>query len=175
MHPFNSARREDHKRAHGVLSRTGNKAPEGISDRKSDEKMIASAVHQHEKHEHGGKLTKIKFADGGSVFGGGARPSMAKRARGGHASGKGGKGHVTNVIVAPQGGGGGGPPPGGMRPPMPMMAPHPAGPPPGAPPGGPPPGGPPPGGPPMGGPPPGGPPPGMPPGGPPPGMRPQAR
>jgi hypothetical protein len=158
-HPYASARAEEHRRANGVLHRTGNKAPHGVSDRKSDERMIKSAVHQHEEHEHGGKLTKLKFADGGTVFGGGAASHMGKRARGGPTKGKGG--HTTNVIVAPQGGGG--PPGGGMRPPMPppAMPPRPAGPPPG----GPPPGGPPPGAPPMGGPPPGA-------GAPPPGMRP---
>jgi hypothetical protein len=159
MHPYHSARAENRGKAHDLIERTGNRMERRAtggrthSDAKEDEAMIAKAIHEHEAADHPGKKkTKLKFASGGHVEGEHARGHMGKRARGGSAGKK--AGHVTNVIVAPQGGGA----PGGMRPPMPapggqpMMAPPPrpavppqaamppAGPPPGAMPAGPPPG-----------------------------------
>ena len=149
-HPYHSARDEHRGKAHDLIERTGHhlerRATGGRthSDAKEDEAMIAKAIHEHESADHPGKKkTKLKFAAGGHVEGESARHHMGKRARGGQTGKKGG--HVTNVIVAPQGGGA----PGGMRPPMPapggqpMMAPppRPAAPPPAAMPAGGPPGG----------------------------------
>ncbi len=158
MHPFNHVRGEHHDRAHEALHRSGNKVPHRARggatnhpDAREDAAMIRTAMAEHESHDHPGKpKTKLKFADGGGVDGERGVHHLGKRARGGHADGKGGK-HVTNVIIAPQGGGAGG----GMRPAMPpgqpMAAPRPAMPPAGPPPGaGGPPMGPPPGGQPMG-------------------------
>lgn len=151
-HPYSATRAEHHERAHKMLGRTGNKMARGgsahHSDAKEDEALIRKAIGEHEDQEHSGKHSKLKFKDGGAVEGEHARQHLGKRARGGPTS-KGGKGHVTNVIVAPQGGGA--PPAGGMRPAMPpqaaprppMPAQRPAGPPPGAMPGGAPPGAPP--------------------------------
>lgn len=109
----------------------------GVSaDKRSDEKMIKSGISQHENHEHGGRHTALKFADGGGVdMPAGERRD--RRARGGANK----KGPHVNVIVAPQMHGAGAPmPPAG---PPPMLPPHPPMLPPGLPPGGPPPGGPP--------------------------------
>lgn len=97
--------------------------------------MIKSAIRQHDDQLHGGKKTKLKFADGGAVD----MPSgerRDRRARGGKTKSK--APHV-NVIVAPSMHGGGGdagapkpmmpppmmPPPG--PPPMPPMMPPPGG------------------------------------------------
>lgn len=162
-HPHAMTPGEFRSKAHDLISKTGNERPEGQmrngykagggitkeEDEKQDEHDIAKGVHEHESHLHKGE-PKTKLKAGGKVEGEHARHHMGKRARGGRA-GKEGKGHVTNVIVAPQGGGGG-----GMRPPMPpqqaMPAPRPAAPPPPPPPQGGPPAGMPPGagGPPMG-------------------------
>lgn len=101
------------------------------SDAASDEKMIKSAVRQHEDNEHGGKHTKLKFRDGGGVDGDKpkARLDRPGRARGGKAPKHGA--HV-NVIVAPQSAphppmpdAGGGPPIIAPRPPPPPPAPPP--------------------------------------------------
>jgi hypothetical protein len=124
-------------------------------DRAQDKALVAKAIREHENHEHGGRHTRLRLADGGLAMGDGAaaRPDRPSR------SAK--KAHGTTVnIVMPQGGGQGparpvpvpvpvrtgapppppggvGMPPGGM-PPRPMP---PAMPPPGMPPGGmPPPG-----------------------------------
>lgn len=104
----------------------------GAVDKQQDEKMIRGAMRQHDDQQHAGKLTKLKFADGGAVD----MPSgerRDRRARGG-ANHKKGAPHV-NVIVAPSmhsqpPGGPLGMPPGGAplpHPPVPM------GPPPGPP------------------------------------------
>lgn len=104
----------------------------GHVDAGADEKMIKSAVRQHEDHEHGGEHTKLKFRDGGHVEGQPkARLDRPGRAKGGKASSK-HKGAHVNVIVAPQVHPGMGAPPPMMPPHPPMM------PPPGLPPGGPP-------------------------------------
>lgn len=135
------------ERAHDLIGRTGNKAMArgGHSDWAADEKMVKSAVRQHEDNEHGGKHTKLKFASGGAIDGHAAHGHLGRRARGGSAGHGGGKKSThVNVIVAPQGGGmrpampmapgmGGGAP---MPPRPPPAAPPPAAPPPGMPPGG---------------------------------------
>jgi len=133
------------EKAQSLLRRTGNAVES--ADMRSDERMIARAVHAHERRDHPG--TKLTPLPGGEVGGSKASAHLAKRARGGRM----GKGKTTvQVIVAPQGGGdkpmpvpvpmhppmgGGAPPPamppgamppgagmappmgGGMRPPMP--------------------------------------------------------
>lgn len=169
-HPHHQTPKDHREKARSLVSRTGHEMPHGAMrnhyksgggitkewDEKQDEHDIARGVHAHEAHLHKGQ-PKTKLKDGGHIEGHAARHHLGKRARGGANKGK---GHVTNVIVAPQGG----PPGGGMRPPAPPMAtaqpPRPMPPRPAAPPAGPPPGGMPPGGAP-GGMPPGMKPPGM--------------
>src|SRR5215467_7260058 len=130
-------------RTHGEkLNRLVGRAVGGSAtgDRAQDERMIKRAFGEHDAQLHGGKHTKLKFADGGGVDDadrGAVRRD--RRARGGSAGGKrGGKGTHVAVIVAPQGGGGPGPglpiaPPGGLAAPPPRP-PVPVGPPPGGPP-----------------------------------------
>ena len=123
MHPYHHANAEKRGKAHDLIARTGNRmerrATGGAAhgDAKDDAAMIARAIHEHEAHDHPGKSkTKLKFASGGHIEGQAAHHHMGRRARGGHTGKKGG--HVTNVIVAPQGGA-----PGGMRPPIPAPMP----------------------------------------------------
>lgn len=62
------------------------------------EKTVRSAISQHDDQLHGGKTTKLKFADGGAVD----MPSgerRDRRARGGPTKSK--KHPTVNVIVAP--------------------------------------------------------------------------
>jgi hypothetical protein len=141
------------KRARRVLTSTGYKVGGHLSaksDEASDRRMVESGIHQHENHEHGGRHTKLKLADGGSADGDAARMRGDKGHRG-KSTGKSGKTHV-NILIAPQGDKGGAD---GGLPTAPPVPPRPMPPPPVMPPGGPPPGA---------GMPPGGPP-GMPPGG----------
>lgn len=125
-HPYASARAEHRARAGKVMSSCGYangghaEAGESAADERQDKRMIAAAVHKHERHDHKGEpLTKL---------GSGGRTHLAKRARGGKVT-------KVQVIVAPQGGGGaqpvpvpvprpvpvGGPPP-GMGAPLPPGA-----------------------------------------------------
>jgi hypothetical protein len=116
----------------------------GHVDKAADEQMIRKAFSEHDAQLHGGKATKLKFADGGKVWDEDDAPAVRRdrRAKGGAA--KGPKHAHVNVIVAPQMHPPGviGPPPGASGPsPMPPPPhPHPViMPPPGPPPG--PPGG----------------------------------
>ena len=90
-----------------MIKRTGHKLARGGAahdDAAEDARMIAEGVHEHESAMHPGKKkTHLKFKQGGAIEGHGAKHHLGKRARGGPTGKKGG--HVTNVIVAPQGGG----------------------------------------------------------------------
>ncbi len=104
------------------------------ADAHKDKKMIDEAVRkgigEHEDHEHGGRHTRLKLADGGMAGGAMNQPSASKSPRG---KSKGAaKNHIA-IVIAPQGGQGQGaaPPP---RPPMPMPPPGPGAPPPPMPP-----------------------------------------
>lgn len=141
-HPTHGSLRAAGHRSHAEKV-AHHRAAGGHVDAAEDRKMIAAAVHKHEKHDHPG-VARTKFKDGGAVEG---EKAATRLDRPGHAKGgrtKGGAKTHVNVIVAPQ------------HPPMaggPPMAPHPM-----MPPGAPPPGAAPPGvaGPPgAGGPPPG--------------------
>lgn len=61
------------KAARNLLSRSGYKSGGHFGSDKgiaSEAKAMAKkAVHQHEKHEHGGELTHLKLKDGGAVTG----------------------------------------------------------------------------------------------------------
>ncbi len=115
-------------RAHGY--RVGGEVSHRDPDAAEDKRMVEKAVHQHEKHEHGGNLTKLKLKTGGAVHGEHSAARPDKRARGGPAGGK--KGTTVNVVVAHPPGAGAGMPPRPMMPPA--AAAVPAGPPmPGAP------------------------------------------
>lgn len=129
---------EGRKKARALLNRTGYRAGghvearEKASDEAQDRKMIAAAVHKHERHDHPGKpLTKL--AEGGPVGGMAAEARLDRMNRGGKVKGK--KASTTvNVIVA---GGGpepvpGGPPMAGPAMPPPMAKPPMPMPPPGA-------------------------------------------
>lgn len=154
-HPHAEQRTAHVARANKMIGRAGYRNGGSVRDDDAqDRKEIAAAVHKHEKHDHKGE-PETKLRSGGHVDGEKGRAHLAKRARGGAMSHKGGKSTKVNVIVAPQGGG---------AHPVPVPVPvHPPG------------AGAPPGAAPMGGPPMGGgmaPPGGMPPGG---GMPPMMR
>ena len=131
-HPHAHSHADRQAKAHAMIARTGHSAVRargghaGHEDFAADAKMISSAVHQHEDHEHGGKHTKLRFKSGGAVEGHAAHHHLGKRARGGPAGKK--STHV-NVIVAPQGGmhpAMPGMPAAGMAPRPPVAAPAPA-------------------------------------------------
>lgn len=142
-HPTHASLKAHGHRSHAEKVAHHRAAGGKISDKDEDEKLIKTAMREHDAQQHHGTHTRLKFKDGGAVEG---EKAATRLDRPGHAKGgrtKGAKTHVS-VIVAPQH------PPAAAGPPM---APHPI-----MAPGAPPPGGPPPG---VGGPPgAGGPPPG---------------
>jgi hypothetical protein len=165
-HPYASHRQTKHEHDRvGHITRDYARGGGVHGDEAEDRKLFGEMLRDHDKKKHKrARSGSVAQRDAQAVEGGAAKERMDRpgRARGGRSPKKGG--HVTNVIVAPQGHAMGGPPMapglGGagaamMPPPRPMPPP----------------------GPPMGAPgmPPGGmPPPGMPPGGmPPPGMPPR--
>lgn len=126
------------KRARELISRTGYPAGghfarggETHSDKIADEKLIKKAIDEHDSQLHGGKKTRLTFAEGGDT----SMPRMDQRARGGGGKKKAhGKGETNvNIAVIPRAGG-----PQGAAPPMagppPAMPPHPPMPMPAAPP-----------------------------------------
>lgn len=81
---------EQRKRARALLTRSGYRVGGHLAahpDKKADERLIAKAIHEHERHDHRGESpTKLHFRDGGAAEGDGAAPRLDRRARG-HAKG----------------------------------------------------------------------------------------
>lgn len=95
-----SLRTKEQGHAEDYLRRAGYKVGGKTSDIAQDRKMVADAVHKHERHDHPGEpLTKLK--GGGKVHGDGAKPRLDRFARGG----KVGKGPAKiNIVIATGGG-----------------------------------------------------------------------
>lgn len=121
-------------RARELISRTGYgrtgghfaKGGEAHPDKIEDEKLIKKAIDEHDSQLHGGKKTRLTFAQGGDT----SMPRMDQKARGGGNKKKAhGKGETNvNIAVIPRAGGPQGAPPMAgppampPRPPMPMPA-----------------------------------------------------
>lgn len=109
---LHTASREDQARE--IVRRAGYAHGGAISeaeDERKDKKMVRSAVHQHEAHDHKGeKPTKLALKAGGSVHGKEASGRPDRRARGGMmpeggpSKHKAGRKAVVNIKI---GGGGG--------------------------------------------------------------------
>ena len=102
-HPHEHVRAHHQKHAEERLRAAGYRGGGKVHpDAAEDRKMIASAVHKHERHDHPGKpLTPLR--GGGPVKGHAGRARADKMARGGHVKGRGGPSKV-NIVIATGGG-----------------------------------------------------------------------
>lgn len=135
-------RAKEQSKAETYLKKAGYKVGGRIDDSAQDAKMVASGVHQHERHMHKGEApTALHLRSGGKVSGKDSRARLDKYARGGRT--KSGPSKINIVIATgkdqpqpvpvpipkpvpvPVGGPQGAPPmpPGGMPPGMPPGAP----------------------------------------------------
>ena len=105
--------------ARAIVDRAGYARGGEVGDEKQDRRMVRSAVHQHESHDHPGKPeTKLKLRGGGKVSGQPSAQRPDRRARGGGIDGempgmaKGGSTHgkrkpVVNIKINAGGDAGG--------------------------------------------------------------------
>lgn len=109
---LHSAKNDDHLDKVRKLAKSAGYSTGGQnhSMKKIAKKEADAAVHAHEKHEHGGKLTKLK--SGGVAEGKESKHRLDKHARGGKTKGS----HVHVNVIVPQGKQGMPP----MAPPMPQ-------------------------------------------------------
>lgn len=115
-------------KASDLIAKAGYERPHhahgGHADFAADEKMIKTAIREHENQEHGGKHSRISFKDGGHAEGGMAPARLDRKARGGQSGGKKTHGTQVNIAVVPHAGQPGMGGPSGMGA-APMMPPHP--------------------------------------------------
>lgn len=100
-HPQEHIRAPEQKRAETRVRAAGYRSGGMVhSDVAQDRKMVADAVHKHERHDHKGEpLTQLR--SGGAVKGEAGRSRADKYARGGHVS----KGPAKiNIVIATGGG-----------------------------------------------------------------------
>lgn len=102
-HPHEHVRADDQKRAEARVRSAGYRGGGAVHDAAQDRRMIADAVHKHERHDHAGEpLTKLR--GGGAVKGEMGARRADKYARGGQVKSGSKSPAKINIVIATGGG-----------------------------------------------------------------------